>query len=122
MDIDQLKAEIAKQPEWKDLSAKEIAAALNEKSVPTVRDHATPGEIFTATTFEEWAKLSDPQRQWYGIVAQTGHLPSVLALFPSGATKEALDALAVGPSISLAQSLGLGEMGDGHVESAREKP
>lgn len=117
MDIAKLK-QLADDPQFAGKTAAEITAALNAKTVPTVRTTARREEVSAAISREQWEALDDAGRSYltFQMASPVVPLTLILPLFKGG-----LDSLSAGEPISPAEAAGIKEIvGDGHVTSAKE--
>lgn len=110
------------------MTDQEVVDSLLTKNRPTERTVVPSYEIFDAIVPAEWAALTSQEKQRVQTILAMGSInikgsntrQSFLDAFaPGTTTRTNLAALQVGPNISRAEELGISDVGDGHVASAR---
>lgn len=110
------------------MTDQEVVDSLLTKNRPTQRTVIPSYEIFDAIVPDEWAALSSQEKQRIQTILSMGNVnikgtntrdSFLRAFLPGTTTRTNLAALQVGPNISRAEELGISDVGDGHVASAR---
>lgn len=134
MDYAILTAELQNDPlarGYAGMTDSQVLASLKTKNRPTERSVVESYEIIEATVPAEWGSLSAAEKQRYQTLTGAGRVnlkgantrAMLGAMFGAGTTTRAnLVALQAGPSQSRAEELGISDVGEGHIHSARGTP
>lgn len=115
---------------YSGMNHSQAATSLNTKNRPGPERTVVPAyEIWESVVPAEWASLNAQEKQRVQTILGMGQVNikgantrnALGAVFGVGTTTRSnLLLLQAGPQISRAEELGLGVVGDGHVQSARE--
>lgn len=131
MDYAILTAELTNDPlgrGYAGMTDVQVLASLLTKDRPTEREIVPSHEVIEATVPSDWASLTATERQRYQTLISAGSVnlkgantrAMLGAMFGPGTTTRAnLMALQAGPPQSRAEELGIPDVGDGHIQSAR---
>jgi hypothetical protein len=115
---------------YSSLTDVQVVASLLARNIATERTVIPSYEVIEATVPAEWAALTAAEKQRYQTLTGAGQInlkgantrAMLGAMFGAGTTTRAnLAALQAGEPISRAEQLGIPDVADGHVASARQQ-